>query len=146
MAFQISIDVDRSPSDVFAFVADFRNMPRWYEAVQRVTATTSAPFGIGTRFHMVRSLPGGLAHNDVEVTSCHVDQEITFKTMSGPTPFQYRYRFEPIPNGTKLTLDGEISAAGLPGLAGHVGDGLASQLFKKGMRINLETLKRIIEA
>jgi uncharacterized protein YndB with AHSA1/START domain len=146
MAFQISIDIHRSPSDVFAFVADFRTMPRWYEAVQQVTATTSAPFGTGTRFHMVRSLPGGLADNDVEVTSCHADQEVTFTSMSGPTPFQYRYRFEPTPNGTRLTLDGEISGEGLPGLAGHVGDGLASQLFKKGMRTNLETLRRIIEA
>jgi Polyketide cyclase / dehydrase and lipid transport len=146
MAFHILLDVHCSPSEVFAFVADFRNMPRWYEAVEQVTATTSALFGTGTRFHMIRSLPGGLAHNDVEVTSCHVDKEITFTSVSGPTPFQYRYRFEPISNGTKLTLDGEISAAGLPGLAGHVGGDLASQIFKQGMRKNLEMLKRIIEA
>ncbi|MGE5132960.1 MAG: SRPBCC family protein [Gemmatimonadota bacterium] len=146
MAFRISLDVHRSPSDVFAFVADFRNMPAWYEAVERVTAETSTPVATGTRFHMVRSLPGGLAHNDVEVTSCRADAEITFTSTSGPTPFQYRYRFEPVPDGTRLTLDGEISGAGLPGLAGHVGDGLASRLFKQGMRKNLEALKKLVEA
>jgi uncharacterized membrane protein len=145
IVFHISLDIERSPSDVFAFVADFDNMPRWYEAVEQVMAMTSGPPGAGTRFRMVRSLPGGPAYNDVEITSYQVNKEITFASISGPTPFEYRYRFEPVSGYTRITLDGEISGAGLPGLAGHVGDGLAGQLFKQGMRRNLEVLKSILE-
>jgi uncharacterized protein YndB with AHSA1/START domain len=58
MSFQISLDINRSPSDVFAFVADFRNMPRWYDAVERVTATTAVSAGRGARFQMVRTAAG----------------------------------------------------------------------------------------
>jgi hypothetical protein len=57
MSFQISLDIHRSPSEVFAFVADLQNMPRWYDAVEQVTAVA----GETARFHMVRSLPGGRA-------------------------------------------------------------------------------------
>jgi uncharacterized protein YndB with AHSA1/START domain len=145
MSFQIPLDIHRSPSEVFAFVADFQNMPKWYDAVERVTATTATSAGQGARFHMVRSLPGGRVHNDVEVTSFQPNEEITFTSISGPTPFRYHYRLEPIPGGTRLTLEGQISTEGLTGPAAHLG-GLAERLFERGMRTNLRALKRIIEA
>jgi uncharacterized protein YndB with AHSA1/START domain len=145
MSFQISLEINRSPADVFKFVTDFRNMPKWYEAVERVTVTTSGPSGIGTRFHMIRSLPGGPAHNDVEVISYRVDEEVALASINGPTPFQYRYRFEPTTNGTTLTLNGEITGEGLPGPVARVG-GLGSQLFKHGMKKNLQALKAILDS
>jgi hypothetical protein len=81
----------------------------------------------------VRSLPGAPAHNDVEVTSYQLDKEVTFASTSGPTPFRYHYRVEPITDGTRLTLDGEISGEGLPGPAARLGS-LASRLFQQGMK------------
>jgi len=61
-----------------------------------------------------------------------------------PTPFSYRYRVRRVPHGTRLELEGSISAAGLPGPARLLG-ALAEPLFQRGMRSNLETLKRILE-
>ncbi|WP_117213123.1 SRPBCC family protein [Allorhizocola rhizosphaerae] len=139
MAFRISLDIERPPEAVFAYIADARHMPQWYEAVQSVTATSP------TRFRMLRSLPGGQAENEVEVTGYRTDEEITFASISGPTPFEYRYRLERIPAGTRLTLDGEISAEGLRGPAAHLG-GLAGQLFKQGMKKNLKALKQVLES
>ena len=144
MSFRISLDIARTPADVFAFVADFQKMPEWYEAVRHVTVTTPASTGTGARFRMVRSLPGGPAYNDVEVGAYQRDSEVAFASTSGPTPFRYHYRVEPVAGGTRLTLDGDISGEGLPGLAAHLG-GLAGQLFKQGMRTNLHVLKRILE-
>jgi uncharacterized protein YndB with AHSA1/START domain len=86
MGFQITLHIGRSPSDVFAYIADFQNMPRWYEAVERVTATTATSVGTGARFHMVRTLQGAPAHNDVEVMSFEPDSEVTFASINGPTP------------------------------------------------------------
>ncbi|MFI0445374.1 SRPBCC family protein [Actinomadura sp. 6N118] len=145
MSFQISLDIHRPPSQVFAFIADFRTMPQWYEAVDRVEAMTATSPGKGARFHMVRSLPGGPAHNDVEIIAYVPDEEIAFSSTSGPTPFRYHYRIEPITGGSRLTLDGEISGDGLPGPAARLG-GLAARLFKQGMKKNLDTLKQILES
>jgi uncharacterized protein YndB with AHSA1/START domain len=143
--FQITVDIGRLPAEVFAIVAQPPTMPRWYEAVDDVTEATDGPSGLGARYDVVRSLPGGPVHNEVELTEHQPDRRVTLESVSGPTPFRYRYTLEPTAEGTRLTLDGDISSAGLPGPMGKL-DGLATQLFKRGMRHNLNQLKRIIEA
>ncbi|GAA4608563.1 hypothetical protein GCM10023195_33670 [Actinoallomurus liliacearum] len=142
MSFQISLDINRPSDTVFAFIADFRTMPRWYEAVTQVTALTPAFSGNGARFRTVRSLPGGPAHNEVEVTTHIPGEQVTFASTSGPTPFRYHYRVEPTAAGTRLTLEAQISGTGLP----HPLSGIAEHLFKQGMKKNLHTLRRILES
>jgi uncharacterized protein YndB with AHSA1/START domain len=144
-AFQLAIDIRRPPADVFAFIAEPQNMPLWYEAVQQVTNTTANPTGVGSRYEIVRSLPNGPAHNDVEITEYTLNHQATIESRSGPTPFRYRYRVEPSHEDTTLTLDSNITSAGLPGPAGRLG-GIATQLFKHGMQQNLHQLKQILEA
>jgi uncharacterized protein YndB with AHSA1/START domain len=143
--FRLTVDIRRPPADVFAFVAEPRNMPLWYEAVDGVTQTMEGPNGIGARYDVIRSLPSGHAHNDVEVTEHRPNSLFTLESRAGPTPFRYRYELLPSGSGTLLTLDGRISPAGLPGPVARV-DPLATQLFKRGMKQNLNELKRTIEA
>jgi uncharacterized protein YndB with AHSA1/START domain len=144
-AFQLAIDIRRPSADVFAFIAEPQNMPRWYEAVQQVIKTTASPTGVGSRYEIVRSLPNGPAHNNVEVVEYTPNHLVTIESRSGPTPFHYRYRVEPSQQDTTLTLDGSITSAGLPGPGGHLG-GIATQLFKHGMKQNLHQLKQILES
>jgi len=143
MAFRLSLDIAATPARVFDFVADFTTMPTWYSAVQRVERrdTTS---GVGTRYAVHRQLPSGAARNEVAITSYDSGREVTFTSLSGPTPFVYRYLVEPDDNGTRLTLDGSISVTGLRGPAALLGP-LAQGLFKRGMRDNLGALKEILE-
>jgi uncharacterized protein YndB with AHSA1/START domain len=143
MTFALSLDIVAPPTRVFDFVADFTTMPRWYSAVQRVERVEGAG-GLGTRYEVYRDLPGGAARNNVAITSLSAGEEVTFTSLSGPTPFVYRYRVQPLPEATRLTLEGTISAAGLRGPAGLLGP-LAEGLFKRGMRDNLGRLTRILE-
>ena len=143
--FHLTIDIRRPPADVFAFIAELRNMPLWYEAVRQVTKTTPGPTAAGSRYRIARSLPGGPAHNDIEVTDYVLNRRVTLESREGPTPFRYRYGIEPALDGTTVTLEASISGAGLPGPAAHV-DRLATQLFKQGMKQNLYELKRSLEA
>ena len=143
--FHIAIDIDRPPADVFAVVADPRTMPLWYDAVDHVAQATDDPTSPGTRYDVVRTLPGGRVHNDVELTEHQPDRLVTFESRTGPTPFRYRYTLEPTGQGTRLRLDGRISGAGLPGPIGRF-DGIATRLFARGMRHNLNQLKQLVEA
>ncbi len=93
---------------------------------------------------VTRSLPGGLARNDVELTEYRPNRRITLESRDGPTPFRYRYDFEPSHGGTAVRLEGHIRSAGLPGPFAHL-DGMATQLFKHGMRRNLDQLKGVLE-
>jgi uncharacterized protein YndB with AHSA1/START domain len=143
MTFVLSLDIVAPPARVFEFVADFTTMPRWYSAVRRVLVVEGTG-DLGTRYEVHRDLPGGAAVNDVAITSYSNGEEVTFTSLSGPTPFVYRYRVQPVREGTRLTLEGTISASGLSGPAALLGP-LAERLFKRGMRDNLGTLKRILE-
>jgi uncharacterized membrane protein len=143
MTFELTVDIAAPAPRVFAFVADFTTMPRWYSAVRRVERVDGAG-GVGTRYEVHRDLPGGPALNEVAITGLADGEEVTFTSLSGPTPFTYRYRVEPRGDATRLVLEGTISGAGLPGPAGLLGP-LAEKLFKRGMRDNIGTLATILE-
>ena len=80
----------------------------------------------------------------MEVTAFEEGREVTFTSLSGPTPFVYRYLVEPDGDASRLTLEGSISGAGLSGPAALLGP-LAEGVFKRGMRDNLGVLKEILE-
>ena len=143
MAFTLNLDVAASPEDVFSFIADFANTSLWYEAVQRVERVSGAG-GVGTEYAVHRQLPSGPVLNQVRVTTFVDGQEITFTSMSGPTPFVYRYLVHAAPGGTQLELKGSINADGLPGPARLFGS-VAEKLFKRGMKVNIGVLKQLLE-
>ena len=144
--FQTTIDIRRPADEIFAVLADTETAPRWYEAVVSAIKTTPGPVGRGTRYRLVRSLPGGVVENDVEIEEHEPSRRVTLASVSGPTPFRYRYRLDPTGAGTTtLTLTGDITADGLRGLPAVLTP-FATQLFARGMRQNLGALKRLIEA
>jgi uncharacterized protein YndB with AHSA1/START domain len=144
--FQLEVTIDRPRDDVFAVIADPTAMPLWYEAVEHVTKTSAGPAATGATYEVTRSLPGGRAHNTVEITEHEAHHRVTLESRDGPTPFRYRYTLQLRPGGaTSIMLDGRISGAGLPGPIAHL-DPLTTQLFKHGMRRNLAELKRVIES
>jgi uncharacterized protein YndB with AHSA1/START domain len=142
--FSLKTDISAPPKTVFAFLADAANMSRWYEAVEQVALRPGTQAGKGSRFQLIRSLPGGRAVNVVEITEYEPDRRLTLESRSGPTPFRYAYTLDATDEGTALTLDGHISAEGLPGPAGHLGP-VAARFFARGMRRNLRALKYLLE-
>ena len=143
--FVIDTQIDRDPAAVFAWLARVGDTPRWYSAVERVEPLTAGPVAAGSRFRFYRQLPGGQAINEVEITDYVPSSLFTVASLSGPTPFTYRYSLSPHGAGTMLRLEGEISGAGLSGPAALLAP-LAPALFERGMRTNLEAFKRLVEA
>jgi uncharacterized protein YndB with AHSA1/START domain len=142
--FSLTTNINKQPRTVFAFLADVTNMTRWYEAVEHVALDPDSQVGKGSRFQLIRSLPGGRAVNTVEITEFDPDRRLTLESRSGPTPFRYAYTLDAVEDGATLTLDGRISAQGLPGPTEHLGP-LAARLFARGMKRNLRTLKHLLE-
>lgn len=143
MTFRLDIDVTAPAAEVFTFVADFSTTPRWYSAVQRVEHVRGSG-DLGTQYSVHRTLPTGSVVNVVEVTSYVEGEEVTFTSITGPTPFVYRYRIAPGPLGSRLVLEGSISTEGLPGVAKLLSP-VAERLFKRGMQDNLGALRDLLE-
>jgi uncharacterized protein YndB with AHSA1/START domain len=55
--FQNTVTIRRPVEDVFAFLADFENVPRWNKAILRTRKTSPGPVGVGTTYRQVRTVP-----------------------------------------------------------------------------------------
>jgi hypothetical protein len=55
--FQNTLTIQRSTQDVFAFLANFENVPSWNYAIQQTTKTSPGPIGVGTTYRQIRSMP-----------------------------------------------------------------------------------------
>lgn len=54
MKFQNVIEIQRATNDVFEFVADMRNMPKWNYFVMGVTQENGDGPKLGARYHQTR--------------------------------------------------------------------------------------------
>jgi uncharacterized protein YndB with AHSA1/START domain len=131
----LTVTIARPIEQVFAFVSDPLQFPHWNSAVVAVERTS------GSTYAMQRRLPTGPAVNELEVIALEPPTAFGIRTISGPTPFTYRYRFVPDGSSTAVELDGEVE---LGGVAAAVAP-LAVRAIKRGIAANLATLKRILE-
>jgi hypothetical protein len=142
--FAIDVHVNQPPDEVFAALADVGDTPRWYSAVQSAERLDDGPVELGSRFWFQRQLGGATVYNDVSVSEFEPNQVFALSSLSGPTPFTYRYLLEPTADGTLLRLEGRISGEGLTGPLAMLKP-LAETFFRRGMVTNLNTLKLLLE-
>lgn len=140
--FSVEIWIARPKSEVFEFVTTARNNPRWNSAVEHIEPVSECDSELGCRYKMIRKLPGGRVENVYEVTELTAGKSFTIKTLSGPTPFTYNYRFRAKDGGTEVILHGKLDPEGLPL---RMPSFLGSRLLDRGVESNLGTLKEMME-
>lgn len=136
-----SIIINRPVEEVFAFVADQTNAPRWQQGLLEVQRITDGPLGVGTKHTAVRKFMG----RGVEATNEYIryvpNEEITFTGRSGPARFEVSYLTEAVAGGTKLTCQMQMEQGGLFGLM----DSLVAGSLKRDFESNFRDLKALLE-
>jgi uncharacterized protein YndB with AHSA1/START domain len=105
-----SIEIARSPDDVFAFLTDPSKLATWQDA-EEVIQLTPGPLGVGTR---LREVHRALGRRRVEITEFVVyepGQRFEIRMLDGP-PLDGRWDFEPSPAGTRLTFTPIVRLSG----------------------------------
>jgi uncharacterized protein YndB with AHSA1/START domain len=97
-----SVEIARSPADVFAFVTDPAQLSRWQDAVA-IEQLTPGPVGAGTRFREVHRALGRDRVEITEVAEFEPPHVFAMRVIEGP-PVDGRWTFEPAGAGTKVTL------------------------------------------
>jgi len=140
---QESIVINRPVDEVFAFVANFENHPKWESNFQKVKLLTSTPSGVGAQYQCDMKLPGQTATSKFEITEYQVNKKIVFEgEPAGPAKPDGSFLFEAVPGGTKITLVPQPKFRGFfkllePMMAGYV---------RKQNQDHLKKLKSILEA
>lgn len=78
--------------EVFAFVADARNRPRWDDSVDSEALTSPEPIGVGTTVRTRLSSMGRDYEIDWEVVEHEPPDRMTIESTSGPMPTTLAYR------------------------------------------------------
>ncbi|HEX2153752.1 MAG TPA: SRPBCC family protein [Acidimicrobiia bacterium] len=141
MQFLNAVDIERPIEEVFAYLADFENIPDWNYAIVETQKTSEGPVGIGSTYRQVRSLPSR-SEETFEVTDYRSHQSLTISGTMGPFIGDLKYRLESTARGTRVTNEVDLQPRGMVGLVGQ----LAGSRVKEAVATNLNELKRILES
>jgi len=111
------VEIERTPEEVFAFVSDLRNDPRWNSAVDEVRQTSEGPLDIGTMFLTAAHFLGRRFETPEGVTEYEPDRKLSTEVSSRPLRFTGSRIVEDVAGGTRLTLTAEGHSGGFFGIA-----------------------------
>jgi hypothetical protein len=123
---ETSINIDRSPADVFALVGDAANNPRWRKNVIRTWWLDGGPMRVGRRGRQTSRLLGREWTVEAEVTAWDPPHAVRWRTVQGPITVESWYRVEPDGAGSL------VSGGATGGFAGPLGP-LLTRLAVPGM-------------
>jgi uncharacterized protein YndB with AHSA1/START domain len=136
-----SVTIGRAVEDVFAFIADGEQCPKWRSGVLDITRVSGD--GVGTRYAQgVRGPMGRRVAADYEITAYEPHHRIEFQTTAGPVRPHGRYEFETLEGGTRLTFTLDAELGGLRKL-------LMGSMVQRTMDAEvaaLDNIKRILGA
>jgi uncharacterized membrane protein len=134
-----SVVINRPRSEVFAFVADHENDPKWRPGVIDIKRASGE--GQGAVYTQgVQGPMGKRIDADFEVTAYQPDTLLAFRTLAGPVQPEGSYRFEDADGGTRVTFALNATLRGAQKLmAPMVGKSMRKQVAA------LDDLKRVLE-
>jgi len=120
-SFENTVIIRRPVEDVFAFLADFENVPAWNSAIVETRKVSPGPVGVGTTYRQTRSVPRR-SEEAFEVTVFEPASRLEVQGELGPFRARVRYALEPAGSGTRLTNAVDLGSSGLLTPGGAAGD------------------------
>jgi carbon monoxide dehydrogenase subunit G len=140
MRFTNEIVIDRPPDEVFAYLADLENLPKWNYAIRETRKVSPGPVGIGTVYNQSRTLPQPM-EEQLEITTYEPNRQLTVSGGFGLFHGASTYLVEPEGRGTRLGNEIVLESGGRLGPLTQ----LASRPIKHAVARNLADLKQILE-
>jgi len=136
-----SVTINRSTTDVFNFLLDGANNPRWRPGVLDIQHDAATPAGLGAVYKQGLKGPGGRIDGDYKVTRLEPNHLIEFQVITGPARPTGTYTLEPAGSGTRVSFVLDFQPKGLARLMdGMIGKTMQSEVG------NLSNLKTVLES
>ena len=106
------ITISRPVEEVFDFVADERNEPRYNARMVRAEQISEGPIGEGTRFHTELRTMGRTMPMVAEFTAYERPSRLASATRSSMMETEGALTFEPVPEGTRMLWSWDVRPRG----------------------------------
>ena len=107
------IVIDRPAEEVFDFVADERNEPRYNPKMRRAEQISVGPIGLGTRFEAELVSMGRTIKMDVEFTGYERPRRLASSTHMSSMDTQGALTFDSVPQGTRMRWSWDVEPRGM---------------------------------
>ena len=135
--FENTVEINQPIEEVFRFVADFENVPRWNYYVKHVRQLSKGVTGEGTLYHQTRRDD----EQDYQIIIYQPNHKIAIKTTQDSKPaFERVFTFEEFTNGTRIKDEWELETGHNP-LIERLGAGQV----RAAVADNLGKLKELLE-
>ena len=139
-----SIDVNRPQEDVFAYLTDLARHGEWQSQIQEVTVETEGPTRVGTRARERRKPTHGPAVTSTyAITELEPPRKTSFRGIDGPVRVAGTVTVEPAGEGSRVTLDIDLTGHGL---VGKLLAPMARREMRKQVPLDQQRLKERLEA
>jgi hypothetical protein len=137
-----SIDIDRPAADVFDFVADQTNAPRWQRGLHEVRRVTAGPVGVGSEHVFVRRFAGMRIESRNRFTRYELGRFVAFEIPAGRITGEASYLVEPTgTDSSRLISEVHFRVSGFAGLAAP----LLARVFERDTKRDEAALKELLE-
>jgi uncharacterized membrane protein len=136
-----SVEIARSPEDVFAYITDVSRHPEWQEGLVSATLESEGPVRVGSRVVHRRKLGLGTVAATSEITAFNPPEVLGFKGLDGSIRAEGSQRVERVGEGSRVSFEMEMRGHGL----GVLMLPLARRQASRQVAESHEKLKRILE-
>jgi uncharacterized membrane protein len=137
LEFENTIRIERPTEEVFAFLSDFENIPKWNYYVLEVGQLSESPVGVGTIYHQVRKTD----EQDFHITEFEANRTVAVKTLPHSSPsFERRFTLYEEGNTTRIRDEWMLNT-GRPAVL----EKLTGGRVKSAVAENLAKLKELLE-
>ena len=114
-----TIEIARSPEDVFAYIDEVTRHPEWQDGLVSARLVTEGPVQVGSKIAEVRKIGGREQAISYEITERDAPRMFAFRGLDGPIRPSGRGLIEPTGDGSssRVTFELELTGHGLLGKA-----------------------------
>ncbi|MFF4589976.1 SRPBCC family protein [Streptomyces sp. NPDC000345] len=110
--FRESIDVDRSPEDVWAYLIDPSHLPEWQASAVSAEPLDSGPVGVGSRVRITRHVGRRDIPMTMEYTECDPPHAWGMQGVDGPIRGHVHGEIDPLDDGRRSRVTMELDFEG----------------------------------
>jgi uncharacterized protein YndB with AHSA1/START domain len=127
--------------EVAAYAADPSNAPEWYANIESVGWRTDPPVRVGSEMDFVARFLGRRIAYTYRVEELVPGERLVMATAQGPFPMRTEYTWEPVGDGTRMTLRNTGEPSGFVSVAAPI----MAAAMRRATNKDLARLAQLVE-
>lgn len=139
----VSVVIDRPAEEVFAYLADMENNPKWQKGQQDCEWTSEPPLGLGSTYNQKAKFLGKEISSTFEVVEFEPGRKIRIKSTSGTMPIDVTREVGPL-NGDRCEVSAHVR--GNPPMVFRLLGPVLDRMVRKSVDGDYQRLKTLLES